>query len=819
MSKHVVAIVRGVGLFFLLAGLGRAPGEDLRKEEAPVSQAAPVTLQLKWKHQFQFAGYYAAKEKGFYRAAGLDVNLREAQAGEDPNEAVLAGRAEFGVGSSELVLLRAQGKPVVVLAAIFQHSPLILFARRDRGIGNVQDLVGKRVMLLPQEAEIFAYLRDESVRPSDLKIVPSTFNPADLIEGRVDAMSGYSTDEPFALQKAGVDFVQFLPRSSGVDFYGDCLFTTERQIREHPERVRAFREASLQGWNYALEHQEEMVDLILAKYGSSRSREQLLFEARETHRLIQHEQVGIGRMLPGRWQHIAETYARCGMAAPGASLSGFIYAEVPPPPPDLRWFYWGFAGAVAMVVLAVGTASRLFRLNRKLRQQEKLRETAEAVLRESEERYRQIFENSSAVKLVVDPESALVVNANQAAAEYYGYPLNRLVGMPVSEINQRPAGEVRDMVRAAAARTLRIFPARHRLASGEIRQVEVHTGPVRIGGKDLVFSIVVDVTERMKAEAALRESQELLQEIFDNTSAGIFIVDVLPNGRFRANRINAAEERLTGYANSAIRGKYLEEFLPPERLPVLCERYRRCAESVQAAHYEEDLLLPAGRRVRDMLLVPIRDASGRVCQIAGFDQDITERAQMEARLRESEEHYRLLVELSPDGIMLLDRDGRVTFASAHVRDLLRALPEVQLTGTSAMDWVVPEDRDKARENLEAIHAYHMLHFAHDYRIRRHDQTVVWCETTAAAVIGAQGRVTGTVILIHDISERKAFEEAQHRNLEEAERMNRLMRGREERILELKRTINGLLAAAGQPPRYASVDENDATAPSPARKEP
>jgi len=116
-----------------LVGLVMAAG-------VPVVTAAGlerVTLQLKWKHQFQFAGYYAAIAQGYYRDAGLDVVLREAEPGHDAADAVLDGTAEFGVGTSELVLLRAAGKPVVALAAIFQHSPLVLLARSTPGVSDL----------------------------------------------------------------------------------------------------------------------------------------------------------------------------------------------------------------------------------------------------------------------------------------------------------------------------------------------------------------------------------------------------------------------------------------------------------------------------------------------------------------------------------------------------------------------------------------------------------------------------------------------------------------------------------------------------------
>ncbi len=101
-----------------------------------------VRLQLKWQHQFQFAGYYSAKEKGYYQEAGLDVGIIPCPPGVDPVQEVLLGKAEFGVGSTELLLLRERGAPLVVLAVIFQHSPLALMTLKNNGLQSIHDLAG-----------------------------------------------------------------------------------------------------------------------------------------------------------------------------------------------------------------------------------------------------------------------------------------------------------------------------------------------------------------------------------------------------------------------------------------------------------------------------------------------------------------------------------------------------------------------------------------------------------------------------------------------------------------------------------------------------
>lgn len=324
-----------------------------------------VALQLKWSHAFQFAGYYAAVEKGYYRAAGLDVELLEAGPGVNPVESVLSGRAHYGVGNSSLLLARNAGKPVVALAVIFQHSPLVLVARQDgpdEGTRSVHDLVGKRVMIEPQSDELLAYLKQEGITPERIVQLPHSFELSDLVDGRVDAISAYVSNELFYLDRARLDYRVFTPRSGGIDFYGDNLFTSDEELKRNPERVRAFREASLRGWHYAMRNPEEIVDLILARYSSRHPREFYLFEAQRMASLLRADLIEVGYMNRGRWRHIADTYADLGLLPRDFSLDGFLHE--PGAPRDLTRLYVALAmlGAISALTLYVyGINRRLAR--------------------------------------------------------------------------------------------------------------------------------------------------------------------------------------------------------------------------------------------------------------------------------------------------------------------------------------------------------------------------------------------------------------------------------------------------------------------------
>ncbi len=269
---------------------------------------------------------------------------------------MLAGNADFGVGTSALVLARHAGKPVVALAAIFQHSPYVIIAREEDATQGTHDLVGKRVMLEPQSDELLAYLKREGIAPEKLTRVEHSFDPQDLIDGKVDAITAYVTNQPWYLDRAKFEYHVYTPRSAGIDFYGDNLFTSEQQLHSHPERVKAFRAASLRGWQYAMAHPEEIADLIIASYSKQHSRDYLLFQAAQMQALLSPEMVEIGYMYAGRWRHIADTYAEIGLLPRNFSLEGFLYD--PDPKPDLTWLYRGLV--IALALLAVISALALF---------------------------------------------------------------------------------------------------------------------------------------------------------------------------------------------------------------------------------------------------------------------------------------------------------------------------------------------------------------------------------------------------------------------------------------------------------------------------
>ena len=286
-----------------------------------------VRLQLNWQHQFEFAGFYAAKAKGYYRDAGLDVEIVESRPGENPEQQVINGLAQYGVSDAKLLLEHNRGNPVVVLAVIFQHSPVVLLVPED-GARSVAELRGKRVMMVKDNTELQAFFRKEGLQETDYVRVEPSYDAHDLLKGKVDAMQAYASDEPDYLARAGFAFRELRARDVGIDFYDLNLFTTQEQIQRNPEQVRAFRQASLRGWQYAMEHPDEIMDVLLKDYSQKHDREHLRYQYQQMVPLIQPVLIEMGYMNPERWRRIAQTYNSFGMLPADFPWDSFLYDKI-----------------------------------------------------------------------------------------------------------------------------------------------------------------------------------------------------------------------------------------------------------------------------------------------------------------------------------------------------------------------------------------------------------------------------------------------------------------------------------------------------------
>nr|WP_321469411.1 EAL domain-containing protein [uncultured Desulfobulbus sp.] len=530
----------------LLAGLW--PGTALSADHS----LAKVRLQLKWMHQFQFAGYYAAEEKGFFRAAGLAVELLPATPGIKPSDLLLAGEVDYAVMSPVVLIERQQGKPFVVLASIFQHSASAFMGIKGRGIEVLGDLRGKEVMFTADsDGENQAMLITNGIPLESVTMVEHSWNLDDLISGKVAAQTVYLTNEPYLLQQRGIEPALFKPIDFGIDFYGDCLVTTEHEIYDHPGRTEAFLHAVQEGWRYALEHPEEIARLIRDKYSSDKSLDQLLFEARTMRELIQPNLVEIGYMSPDRWRFIADTYARLGLITPDYDLHDFLYSEIrqelDASKHHLHTLLMGGLTIVVVIGFGVGVVLLLFtkRLNLEVEKRTK-------ALAASEQNFRSFFELASVGVAQVDAHSGQFLQVNHRYCEITGYSEEEMQQLTFRDITHPDDLEIdiqqrRDLV-AGAIREFSVEKRYVRKDGGVVWVILSVSALWREESQTCTsLAIIRDISKRKKAE----EELVFAAKVFEQSIEGIVVTD--SDGTIL--QVNQAFSAITGYSSEEAIGQ------------------------------------------------------------------------------------------------------------------------------------------------------------------------------------------------------------------------------------------------------------------------
>lgn len=298
-----------------------------------LSASQTISVQLEWKHQFEFAGFYAAIEKGYYKDAGMEVELREYKDGVDISAEVIEKKATFGVSSSSLILDKLQNKPVVLSASYFKQNALA-FAVKPH-ITSPKGLKGKKIMAAPYEIDhtsLAVLLNEAKLKKNDYNFVAHEFNIEKFKKGKVDAMSIFITNQPYFLEKDGIAYNILNPADFGIYSYDLELFTSEEFAMLHPQTVKKFVEATNKGWEYAFAHKREIVDLIYEKYTRAKTKESLLYEADKTEQLFKTNVFKIGAIVPELIQLNAQMYANLGLIKEGVDtknlLSTYIFENL-----------------------------------------------------------------------------------------------------------------------------------------------------------------------------------------------------------------------------------------------------------------------------------------------------------------------------------------------------------------------------------------------------------------------------------------------------------------------------------------------------------
>jgi len=383
-------------------------------------------------------------------------------------------------------------------------------------------------------------------------------------------------------------------------------------------------------------------------------------------------------------------------------------------------------------------------------------------LRKSERRYRQMFETNMAVKFILHPQTGIIVEANSAACRFYGYSAEEMAGMSVFEINVLSPEEIHaEMKKAASERRLN-FEFQHRLKSGEIRDVEVLSGPIDTEDGVRLYSIVYDITDRKLVETKLAESEERLAFAIRGSDDGVWDMDLVTGQHYWSARC----KELIGYAPHEINEQDYEDFafLHPDDREMAIQAFQRHLDHGDPYDYETRILHKDGSyrwfRTRGEA---IRDENGVAIRVTGTIRDIHLRYEVAEQLRRSEERFAFAVAGSQEGIWDWDVLSGEMWWSPRLKELLGYKDyEIHSSRAELYELMHPEDKMRVRstadETLEEGGPFDV-----DYRLRCKSGDYRWFRSRGQVVRHEDGiakRASGSFTDIHD--EVLAAEEASAR---------------------------------------------------------
>jgi PAS domain S-box-containing protein len=408
-----------------------------------------LVLQLRWDHQFQFAGYYAAQWMGYYEEEGLDVEIRSAfENGEILDAAVEVdeGRADFGVGAANILIAQDSGRDLTLVASIFQRSAVeYCTLLEDRG-NSVFDLSQLHIARRPGDLldlELQALFASEGITPYANRTTTITrdFTLEDLIVGSFEVVPDFLGQISYAASQKGIPLKVIRPAEYGIDFYGDTLFTSSAAVRENPELVEKFRNASIKGWYYALEHPKEISALIVEKFPRSDAiknqefRDFNDYQSKKVLELTHYPIVEVGNINPFRWEKMAEAMKTLNMIqqTPNFNEMIFDYDQVKMDQLEKKRQNLARMFLALTVFFTVLFLVHLKRRNTILIKEIDSRKRAQRQLVLSNTRYETIFK-SSVLGITITDFEGRIHHVNEAWCRMTGYTADELCTMNINQI-------------------------------------------------------------------------------------------------------------------------------------------------------------------------------------------------------------------------------------------------------------------------------------------------------------------------------------------------------------------------------------------------
>lgn len=710
-----------------------------------------VDLQLNHYHQFQFAGYYAAEIKGFYREEGLNVSIHEAKPGMNVYQTLTPGRNDFCVSEMQFFQEWAGGKDLFLVAIIHQHSDARIFVHADSPFYSLEDLlsVPRDKLVGPtqsMEPELYIGLKE-------LGKDPATFfsrqkQPQDLgrfAKGELSMIPDWLTGAGSRLKEVKIP-VRTIPLSKhGSAFPGTALLCSGELWRNNPELVKRFRRATLRGWAYALDHPQELINHILTlPTQATPNPQRLRDESLAMHELIDPDVFKLGSVDPNKLRTVANLMNTYGLKAHIPKGQYFVELDF-----QSRWFFpllWTLSG-VALLTLILAALARL--------QQHLLRES-----RMYSRTLVELAEGYFAFRTRIVPDGSLhPVMASPSVEKILGYPhayyqedFARFFDQISLEDRERVKQTIEETVVVQKGKPLRTqFHWRHPRHE-QPRRLMLHAIPTR-GKTGLYYDgICLDITAEAEAEERLRIVADFT---FDweywQSPDGVLLY------------ISQSCERITGYRAEEFRTDpdLMKRIIHPADQPAFNDYLRHAGDAPCELDFR---ILHRDGSVRWLAHVcqAVHGADGRPLGRRGSNRDITDRKQAENQLKISEEKFAKAFHSGPC-IMVITRlsDGHYLDVNDTFTEITGYTREEAIGKTTQELSLWGDDND--RQQLLGVIAAQGSVQGKEFIMRRQSgeeaYALFYCEIVEVA--GEKCLLS----VVHDITERKRAEVA----LRESER--------------------------------------------------
>lgn len=245
-------------------------GETMLAAPAIAADAKPLSFQLSWIKSIQYGGYFAGLENGDFKKFGVNPTFVSGGPNIDPIGNVASGQSQLGdrpIGS--LLIAKEKGIPIKVIGTVFQKSPYSVISLADKPIKTAKEMKGKTIMVATSGVPLMRKLiADAGLKPDDVKMVPSSPDPAALVSGQIDGYCGYVTNQGVMLETRGVKIYALNAQDLGIPETTGTIYAREDFLKANKELVVNFLKGAVEAWGWALVHPDETAKLMVDKYGA-----------------------------------------------------------------------------------------------------------------------------------------------------------------------------------------------------------------------------------------------------------------------------------------------------------------------------------------------------------------------------------------------------------------------------------------------------------------------------------------------------------------------------------------------------------------------